>query len=172
MAGKFVRKEALLPYRPEDVWVALTDPRALAEWLMPNDFKPVKGHKFRFQVDPMLGCGNGITQCEVLEIDPPRRMVWSWKGPLKVVTPDSKGTTVTWTLTPEGTGTRLVLLHEGLEVLPLWARFSMGFGWGTMVKDWIGKVAANVSQGVFTPGAIPLNKRCYKTKTIPPDLVQ
>ena len=50
-----VRKEVFLPHPPEDVWLALTDPQALAEWLMPNNFEPVAGHKFRFHVDPMPG---------------------------------------------------------------------------------------------------------------------
>lgn len=51
-------------------------------------------------------------------------------------------------------------------------RFMLRFGWGTMVKRGIRKVTANVGpNGGFTPGAIPLAKRCYKCNTIPPHLV-
>ncbi|MGH7179920.1 MAG: SRPBCC family protein [Tepidisphaeraceae bacterium] len=169
--SKTVRKEAFYPLPPEKVWVALTDPRALAEWLMPNNFAPVVGHKFRFQVDPMPGCGH-VTECEVLEVDPPRKLVWSWMPVAKHAhPPGTRPSTVTWTLTPENSGTRLVLVHEGMEVYPWWQRLMMRFGWGTMVKRWIPKVAANVDgSGQFTPGAIPLSKRCYKTKTLPSDL--
>ena len=33
-----------LPYPPEKIWRALTQPHMIAEWLMNNDFKPVVGH--------------------------------------------------------------------------------------------------------------------------------
>ena len=174
--GKPIHKQAFYPdVTPEQVWVALTDPRALAEWLMPNDFQPRVGHRFRFQVDPMPGCDVRV-DCEVRELDPPRRMVWTWhpvrrKGPLPPGTPPS---VVTWTLAPEGDGTRLTLEHSGLEnVYPWLQRVMLRFGWGTMVRSWIRKVARRVDgQGQFTPGAIPLEKRCYKVKTIPAELVR
>jgi uncharacterized protein YndB with AHSA1/START domain len=166
-----IRKEAFYPLPPEKVWVALTDRRALAEWLMPNNFEPIVGHKFRFQVDPMAGCGH-MTECEVLEIDPPKKLVWSWMPVHKKPhPPGTKPATVTWTLIPENNGTRLVLEHVGLEVHPWWQRLGLRFGWGTMVKRWIPKVAANVDDASrFTPGAFPLEKRCYQVKTLPPDL--
>src|SRR5688500_1410771 len=75
--GRTMRLERAYGHPPEAVWQALTDPRALAEWAVPNDFKPLAGHEFRFQVDP-FGPFSGIMECRVLEIDPPRRMVWSW----------------------------------------------------------------------------------------------
>ncbi len=167
--AKPIRKKAWYPHPPHKVWVALTDRRALAEWLMPNDFEPTVGREFRFQVDPMPGCGN-LNLCQVLEVDPPRRLVWSWLpvDEKRPAPPGTKPSTVTWTLTPENGGTRLQLIHEGLEVYPWWQRFMLRFGWGTMVKRWISKCAANVSDdGRFTPGAFPLEKRCYKCKTIP-----
>jgi len=42
-----IRKERFYPNPPEDVWVALTDPRTLAEWFEPNNHEPTVGHKFR-----------------------------------------------------------------------------------------------------------------------------
>jgi uncharacterized protein YndB with AHSA1/START domain len=69
-----IRKEIRLPHSPEDVWLALTDPQALAEWLMPNNFQPIVGRKFRFHVDPMPGPYPGGSECEVLEVDAPRRI--------------------------------------------------------------------------------------------------
>lgn len=170
---KTLKKEAFYPYPVEQVWVALTDPRAIAEWLMPNDFKPVVGHRFRFQVDPGPGwCG--ITECEVLEVEPPRRLAYSWAPPASDTRTKWRGPThVRWTLHREGNGTRLVFEHAGLENIPFVARLMMAFGWGTMVKRWIPKVAANARpDGSFTPGAIPMRKRCYKVKTIPESLVR
>jgi uncharacterized protein YndB with AHSA1/START domain len=164
-----VRLQAVYPYRPEQVWVALTDRRALAEWLMPNDFEPVVGHKFRFQIDPTPAC-HSITLCEVLEVDRPRRLVYSWMPATDEHSkPQGQPSIVTWTLSPEPGGTRLVLEHTGLVgPFPWWQRMMLRFGWGTMVKSWIRKVAARVQpDGTFRPGAIPLQKRCYKAAQVP-----
>ena len=45
--------EREMPYPPEKVWRALTDPRLVAEWLMENDFEPTVGRKFNFRTKPM-----------------------------------------------------------------------------------------------------------------------
>jgi uncharacterized protein YndB with AHSA1/START domain len=168
-----IRKEIWYPDAPDTVWVALTDPRAIAEWLMPNTFKPEVGHKFRFETDPMPFCENR-TECEVIECDPPRRLAYTWlivwrknyaKKPEPMV--------VSWTLTPERGGTRLVF-EQTPYVGPraFFTRFSMNIGWGLMHKRLLRKVLGNVKNGVFTPGAIPLEKRSYKAKNIPSELVR
>ena len=92
------------------MWAALTSSDALAAWLMPNDFEPVAGHRFTLRAKPAPGF-DGIVQCEVLELDPPNRMVWSWAG-------GQIDTTVTFTLeaTP-GAGTRLRLRQAGFHGL-------------------------------------------------------
>ena len=166
-----LRKEAFYPHPPEKVWVALTNRKALAEWLMPNNFEPVVGAKFRFQYDPFGPC-SGLNECEVLEVDEPRRLSYSWVDvPRKAGKAPPGSMTVTWTLIPENGGTRLVLEHEGLETLGWFTRNAMKFGWGTMLKRLIPKVLGNVgSDGSFTPGAIPLKKRCYGVKTVPDDM--
>jgi uncharacterized protein YndB with AHSA1/START domain len=82
------------PHPIERVWAALTSRDALAEWFMPNDFEPSVGRQFTFRTKPAPGF-DGIVHCEVLEIDAPKRMVWSWAGgPID--------TMVTFTLEPEG----------------------------------------------------------------------
>ena len=53
-----LRFEATYPHPPERVWRALTDPKALAEWLMENDFEPRLGHQSR------LAEGAGDLMCE------------------------------------------------------------------------------------------------------------
>lgn len=56
---------------PEIVWEYLTDSNLLAQWLMPNDFKPVVGHKFQFKTKPKTRFRfDGTVYCEVLEIIP------------------------------------------------------------------------------------------------------
>jgi uncharacterized protein YndB with AHSA1/START domain len=92
------------------VWEALTDPAALAEWLMPGDFKPVVGHKVTFHCEPIPGF-DGIVEVEVLEADRPRRLSYTWK-----TNGMDRPTTVTFILTPTSSGgTHLRLEHRGFE---------------------------------------------------------
>lgn len=162
-----IRKERFYAHPPEDVWVAITDSHALAEWLEPNDQQPVVGHKFQFRCDPGV-CGSGITECEVLEADPPKRLVWSWVNVPKddsVAKPAAM--TIAWTLTPQDGGTLLVLEHTGAENIDWLTRNMMRVGWGVMMKKLITKVLSRVNGGEFQPGAIPLKKRYYTCKTVP-----
>jgi uncharacterized protein YndB with AHSA1/START domain len=100
-----IKLEVVYPYPPERVWRAITDPRELEQWLMPNDFQPRLGHKFEFQSKPAPGF-DGLVRCEILELDVPRRIVYSWRG-------GQLDTLVTFTLEPVSHGTRLVLEHRG-----------------------------------------------------------
>ncbi len=71
-----IKLEAVYPYPPERVWRALTDSQAMADWLMDNDFKPEVGHKFRFTAPDSRGW-RGYVDCEVLEVDPPRKLSYT-----------------------------------------------------------------------------------------------
>jgi uncharacterized protein YndB with AHSA1/START domain len=71
--------EVTYPHPPEKVWRALTDPQAIAQWLMENNFEARLGHKFQFRTKPAPGF-DGVVNCEVLEMDPPRRLAYSWSG--------------------------------------------------------------------------------------------
>lgn len=76
-----IRRELVFPQSREDVWRALTDSAALAEWLMPNDFEPRVGHRFTFRTQPNPQAGfDGIVHCEVLECAPPSRLAYTWAG--------------------------------------------------------------------------------------------
>ncbi|MFI7251393.1 SRPBCC domain-containing protein [Micromonospora chalcea] len=101
--------DQFLPHPPAKVWRALTDSDLIERWLMPNDFRPVRGHRFTFRTDARPGQRfDGTVHCEVLELDEPRRMRWAWRG-------GTLDTVVTWTLVPEGRGTRLFLEHAGFD---------------------------------------------------------
>lgn len=116
-----IRIERFYPVTPERVFHALTDRDSIAAWLMPNDFVPRVGHEFRFTSKPQ-GSWDGITHCRVTELEPPRRLAYTWSGQRADGTgPALARTEVTWTLVPDGNGTRLVLEHTGFE------------GWGEVV---------------------------------------
>jgi uncharacterized protein YndB with AHSA1/START domain len=107
--------EAVLPHAPEAVWKTLTTSGLIAQWLMPNDFEPVAGKRFTFKTKPMGGW-DGVVHCEVLEIVPNERLVYSWKGGADGNTKaPALDSLVTWTLAPEAGGTRLKLVHSGFR---------------------------------------------------------
>ena len=97
--------EAVYPYSPEQVWKALTDSDALAEWLMPNDFEPRLGNKFHLRMKPAPNF-SGLVECEVVELDPPRHLAYSWHA-------GDQNTTVSFKLERVAAGTRVVLEHTG-----------------------------------------------------------
>lgn len=104
-----IRHQFNFPQPPGVVWEHLTNSELLAQWLMPNDFKPVVGHRFQFKTKPMPRFGfNGIIHCQVLEILTCKKLVYSWKG-------GSLDSVVVWTLTPTDTGTILTLEHKGFK---------------------------------------------------------
>jgi uncharacterized protein YndB with AHSA1/START domain len=107
-----LKLERVYPQPPDKVWRALTDRRALSTWLMETDFEPVLGHRFTFRSKPRPGW-DGVTYCEVTELDPPRRLAYTWRGGPGEGKPLALDTVVAFTLVPDGTGTRLVLEHTG-----------------------------------------------------------
>ena len=120
--------EVVYPHPVGRVWAALTSSRALADWLMPNDFQPRVGHRFTFRAEPREGW-SGIVRCQVLELAEPRRVALSWQGD-----PPMPVTTVTFTLEPVDDGTRLRLEHTGFAAggpPALTVRDILGQGWGS-----------------------------------------
>lgn len=167
--AKTIRHEVAYAHPPEHVWVALTDPYALAEWFEPNDHQPVVGHRFRFMVD------QATKECEVVEAEPPRRLVWSWQYLANPATGKPRQTgpmSVAWTLVPEGDGTKLTFEQQGAEHLGWMHRQLMNFGWKYMLTKYVPRVLENVKDQQFTPGAIPLAKRLYKCTTVPEQYVR
>jgi uncharacterized protein YndB with AHSA1/START domain len=132
-AAQKIEVEYQLPQAPAKVWRALTESDLLARWLMPNDFRAEVGHRFQFRAPPMQNW-DGIVRCEVLEVDPPRQLSYSWVGGSK-----EAGTyldsTVIWTLTPEGGGTRLRLEHAGFLPTNQFAFEGMGKGWSGHIRQ-------------------------------------
>jgi uncharacterized protein YndB with AHSA1/START domain len=97
-----------LKHSPEKVWRALTDPELLAEWLLPvADLELEPGAEFTFTAPPQPDW-DGTVNCRLLEIEPHRRLTWTWVvGDIDTV--------VTFTLTPTASGTHLSLVQSGFK---------------------------------------------------------
>jgi uncharacterized protein YndB with AHSA1/START domain len=104
-AARTLLIEREMPHPPEKIWRALTEGPLIEEWLMSNDFKPVVGHRFTFRATPVPNW-NGIIECEVLVVEPNKRLAYSW-GALGI------GTAVTFLLTPTEGGTLLRMEQSG-----------------------------------------------------------
>ena len=94
-----------LPFPQGRVWRDVSTGALLAEWLLPNDFQAVPGHRFTFQAQVMAQW-DGVIAAEVLEVSPSDHLRFSWVA-LGVVTE------VSLTLEPTANGTRLTVAQSG-----------------------------------------------------------
>lgn len=94
--------ERVLPYPPEKIWRALTEPQLIEQWLMKNDFEPAVDHQFQFRADW------GSVDCQVREVEPNTTLSYTWAA-------YGLESVITWTLTPTGAGTRLRMEQTGFR---------------------------------------------------------
>jgi len=108
--------EREVPFPPEKVWRALTQPPLIEAWLMKNDFSPVAGARFSFRADW------GSVDGEVRDVQPNRTLSYTW---------DALGleSVVTWTLTPTSGGTRLRMEQAGFRPDQEQAYQGAQYGW-------------------------------------------
>lgn len=101
------------PNPPAKVWRAVTDPELIRLWTATgagaraDGFVPVAGTRFQFVAKPMPGW-DGVVNCEVLEVDAPSLLRFSWA--------DNAGgdlTEVVYRLQPHAGGTRFGYDHTG-----------------------------------------------------------
>ncbi|NNC16398.1 SRPBCC domain-containing protein [Corallococcus exiguus] len=99
-----IQLDHVYAHPPSAVWKALTDPALHAKWWAAGDVRPVVGHRFTLDMGAW-----GQQPCEVLAVEPERLLQYRFAT-------GTLDTTLTWRLAPEGTGTRLTLVHEGFNL--------------------------------------------------------
>ena len=132
--------EVRIEARPEIVFAFLTDPDKMTQWKGDSaqlDARP--GGVYRVQI------GQAVVVGEFVELDPPRRVVftWGWEGN-DAVPPGSS--TVEVTLTPDREATILRLVHRDL---PEEQRAEHDGGW----KHFLPRLADAAARG--EPGSGP-----------------
>jgi uncharacterized protein YndB with AHSA1/START domain len=110
LATGIIERDVRIAARPETVFALWVEPERIVQWMgrtVTLDARP--GGAFRLDYN-----GSDIARGEVLEIDPPRRLVlsWGWEAEGDATPPGSSRVEVT--LTPDGDGTLLHLRHSGL----------------------------------------------------------
>lgn len=149
---KGIHLEKVYPHPVERVWQAVATSKGLAAWLMPNDFEPRRGHHFRFRWKKIPGW-RGIVDCEVLEVVPLQKLSFSWRGDEK-----HRPTRVTFTLSPEGGGTRLVLDHDGFRGVGGWfSKRMMSGGWKSKMLERQLPAALGALQAGGVDALVPLD---------------
>ena len=108
--------EREMPYPPEKIWRALTQPHLIEEWLMKNDFQPKVDHRFNLRGDW------GAVDCRVMVVEPNKTLSYTWAAM-------GLESVVTWTLTPTSTGTRLRMEQAGFRPDQQQAYQGAKYGW-------------------------------------------
>ncbi|SRX92457.1 Activator of Hsp90 ATPase 1 family protein [Nocardia brasiliensis ATCC] [Mycobacterium shimoidei] len=126
-----IEADQFYAHPPERVWRALTTPELMARWLMqPSGFAPVVGTRFTFRGQPMPSVGfSGDIACEVIAVQEGKQLTISWAD---AASGQPATWMVSWTLYPEGHGTRVILRHTGFDlddVVQRRSRDIMGKGW-------------------------------------------
>jgi uncharacterized protein YndB with AHSA1/START domain len=114
--------EREIPYPPEKIWRALTQPHLIEEWLMKTDFKPVVGHRFDFRADW------GGVDCQVMALEPNKTLSYTWAA-------YGLESVVTWTLTPSSRGTHLRMEQSGFRADQQQAYQGAKVGWSQFVAN-------------------------------------
>jgi uncharacterized protein YndB with AHSA1/START domain len=105
-----VTQEVVIGAPPDTVFPYFTDPERMVRWMGTEaDIDARPGGAYRILVG-----GRFAAVGEFLEIDPPRRVVftWGWEGEGNAVPPGAS--TIEVTLIPQDEGTRVVLVHRDL----------------------------------------------------------
>lgn len=101
--------QADLRHPPEKVWRALTEPKLLAEWLLPAiGFRLEPGAAFTLKAPQAYPGWDGTVECRMVEIEPLRKLSYTWAVPFL-------DTVVTFTLVPTEFGTRLFIVQSGFQ---------------------------------------------------------
>jgi uncharacterized protein YndB with AHSA1/START domain len=106
-----VERQLEIDASPETVWELLTDEREATRWMgQAAEFDLRPGGVYRVAVIP----GNTASG-EFVEIDPPRRLVFTWGWEAGSGSPVSPGSsTIEFELAAKGAGTLLHFRHSGL----------------------------------------------------------
>ena len=140
-----IKHQLFFQHPPKAVWEYLTNPKLMEIWLMKNNFQPIAGHEFQFNVNPVPSLDfDGIVYCKVLEIVPFEKLSYTWKlGPGDgSINLDS---VVQWELRPKDNGTELILDHGDFAIMENTGILNaMNKGW----FDNMQKIAGHLNQSI------------------------
>jgi uncharacterized protein YndB with AHSA1/START domain len=122
--ANLVEREITIAASPETIWQLLTDPEQATRWMGQSAaMDPRPGGRYRVEVLP-----GEVASGEFVELDPPRRLVWTWGwepgGKSDLAVGSSR---IEIDLVPDGAGTTLRFVHRALPTAQ--AAASHAHGW-------------------------------------------
>jgi uncharacterized protein YndB with AHSA1/START domain len=131
-----IHVDQFLAQPPAKVWLMLTEPERLATWWGPGDIRPEVGHKFTLDMGRW-----GKQPCTVTAVEDEKLLSYTFAEGVM-------DWTITWRLSPEGTGTRLFLEHGGFDLddpRHADAFRNMSRGWAGSVLPHLAKLMAGAT---------------------------
>ncbi|HEY3182426.1 MAG TPA: SRPBCC family protein [Gaiellaceae bacterium] len=113
---------------PEQIWDAITKPEFTQQYFYGSraDFDLRPGGAYR-------GLGDGdsvLVEGEVVEADPPRKLVHTWRALYDPELGSEEPSRVTWEIAPQDGGfSLLTVVHDQLDRSPKTAESVSGVGW-------------------------------------------
>jgi uncharacterized protein YndB with AHSA1/START domain len=138
-----VERQVSIDASPETIWEFLVDPDKATRWMgLSATLEAEPGGLYRVEVIP-----GHTARGEFVELDPPRRLVytWGWEEGESSVPPGSS--TIEIELVPEGDATTVRLLHSDLPNAE--SADSHGHGW----QHYLDRLA--IAAGGADPGEDP-----------------
>ena len=139
--------EIYIKATPERVWEAITDPRQRARYTFGvetrSDWAP--GSRVEASVPGVVDIAAG----EVLEVDPPRRLVQTFQALWSDEVRDEGFSRVTWELEPVGTSCRVRVTHDQLRES---ANSELYGGWPMILSGL--KTLLETGEELDTPGSL------------------
>ena len=144
--------EIYIKTTPERLWQAITDPDLRRRYsfgvVVESDWTPGSTHRATAGADT-VGPGTPISEGENLEVDPPRRLVQSFRA-LWGEDVVAEGTSrVTWEIEPIGDSCRLTVTHDQLRE---GASDQLYGGWPMILSGL--KTLLETGEDLTTPGSL------------------
>jgi uncharacterized protein YndB with AHSA1/START domain/biotin operon repressor len=116
MAGQTHVYELYIRATPERLWEAITDGELTRQYYFGSPIASEWTQGARFEMTAPHDPSEVWVEGEVLEIDPPRRLVQSFSAHWDAAMEQEEPSRVTWEIEPQGEACRLRVTHDGLAV--------------------------------------------------------
>ncbi len=126
--------EKLLKHPIHDVWAAISEEEAIAEWFMPGRFRAEEGYAFELESEPARDW-DGRINGKILKVNPPHLLSYTF-----LTNELDHETIVTITLQEQSEGTLLILEHSNMDKLRRNADYlveDMKRGWTHVLANFV-----------------------------------
>jgi uncharacterized protein YndB with AHSA1/START domain len=137
-ADPVLRKELEVPASVDQVWTAWTTEDGIRSFFAPDakvELRPGGAYEPYFMLERPEG-ERGAEGCRVIEVEPPRRLVFSWNFPPHLSTLRNEHTQVRLELQPVAQGTQVALTATGWQRGGQWEEVYAYFerAWGLVLS--------------------------------------